>query len=649
MSTVSIVRSTAVSLGLIVGLSLPSGIKIAEADDDRKATSKRTKRKSAKKSANDRRGEQLFREFNPSLVEIMTEGSGGSGYIISKDGYILTNGHVISMFDREDPMRVSKKITVRMHDEKIHKAREIGHSLDPDVALLKIDVDYELKPVTFADSKQVVTGQVSWAAGMPRGLKQTYTKGVISNTERTALGTFTKVIQTDAAINPGNSGGPLLNEAGQVIGMNTYGVGGNNLGFALPIDVVLVLEEHFRKFGRFKRSSPSFMITKELYDDLGQAIGIEKGVFVEYVEPDTDAHKAGFRAGDVIIAVNGKSVHASKRSELLDFNWSLTTMPNSTEVSFTVKRPVAGGSPQTKTLALRLVESDPLPRKDHQIGEIRELRYDHLGLGVHELNRTYRYQYRLGKHAGVHIVTSGRSSPAQKAGLGRGHIVKAIQGVEVPTQQAFAQELDKQLKAKAKYIEVLYYRRGEELETVLAPSYPLRGKRLALVALTDEIEYLDFFHRFTLELGITPIWTGTVKQTKAAVYDHAEQPFSVVLARAPSSLKVDEFDAILFLGDKDSKPYWNDPALTRLVENAYTSGKVVAGVGPAAMVLIHASGPIKDKKMTTTRELGDLASQKAQKFTGGAVEADAKVVTTTGIDRRVVRRFLMALKGEMTN
>ena len=152
-------------------------------------------------------GEELFDKVNASVVSIQHENAGGSGFIISEDGYILTNGHVISLMDRENPKDVAKRITVVLHDESKYQAQVIGFSLDPDIALIKIKPKSKLSTATLADSTKARTGQECYAFGAPLGLKRTLTKGIISNTAQTSLGTFTKVIQTDAAINPGNSGG----------------------------------------------------------------------------------------------------------------------------------------------------------------------------------------------------------------------------------------------------------------------------------------------------------------------------------------------------------------------------------------------------------------------------------------------------------
>ena len=192
-------------------------------------------------------GEALFRKVDHSVVMISHELALGSGFILTPDGTIMTNGHVVMAPDAEDPRDVAKRITVTLHNDRKYPARVIGHGLDPDVALIKIDLapgDEPLVPVALGDSDAVRTGQRCFAFGAPQGLKRTLTAGIVSNADRTDLNTYMPIFQMDSPINPGNSGGPLFSEQGEVIGINTYGGGGDGMGFAVPIHVAKVLREH---------------------------------------------------------------------------------------------------------------------------------------------------------------------------------------------------------------------------------------------------------------------------------------------------------------------------------------------------------------------------------------------------------------------
>ena len=145
----------------------------------------------------------VVKRVDPSVVAIQHKRAAGSGFVVTEDGYILSNGHVVRGEDREDPMEPAKAVTVILNDERKYPAKVLGFCMDPDVALLKIEPDEPLHPVEFADTRLAQIGQKCFAVGTPVGLKRTFTSGMLSNVDRTDLGTFTKVFQTDAAINPG--------------------------------------------------------------------------------------------------------------------------------------------------------------------------------------------------------------------------------------------------------------------------------------------------------------------------------------------------------------------------------------------------------------------------------------------------------------
>jgi len=588
------------------------------------------------------KNEGLFEGFTPCLVKIITEDGGGSGFFVSEDGYLLTNGHVISKNDPEDPKRVCKFITIHTHDEKTFKATVIGHCLDPDVALLKIDAKNTLES-PIANSDDAKTLDVSYTVGMPRGFKRTWTKGVISSVERASLNTFTKLIQTDAAINPGNSGGPLLNEKGQVIGVNTYGYGGNNLGFSIPINVAMELKKHFLKYGYFKRPTIRFVLLKELYNDLVTATGVENGIFVDHVEKDTEAYKSGLRSGDVIVAMKGPNdsnftkVNATKRSEYLDFNWKITLMEIGKKVVFEVKRIMPKNKIKELEIEITLEEDDLYPKGiGNNEGEIKELRYDYLGLGVHELNRTYRYSRRLGKDKGVYVVTSEANKPASRAGLFRGVIITKVGGVLTPDQATFQEQLELQLAKRTKYIELEYSSGQSKSKTALTPNYTLKDKKLAIVILDKEVEYLDLYLRFCLEFGVEMDIVSDLSLSRQA---HVKL----------KDFDASTYDGLLFVGEENSKTYWQNKKLTKLVGNAFDNDKAIAAVGPASMLLINSPGEIKEKKITTNKENANKASEITSKYTGKDVEVDGNLVTSTGFDKKTIRQFLSKFKSVLTD
>ncbi len=237
-----------------------------------------------------------------------TEGS-GTGFVVDKNGYIITNNHVIEKADR---------IKVRLAgDDTDYRGRVIGSDSETDLAVLKIDVKQPLDPVQIGNSDSVQTGDWVIAIGSPFGLQATVTAGIISaqrtNRDLPGAGTFQNFLQTDAAINPGNSGGPLLNTRGEVIGVNTMiatrSGSYEGIGFALPSNIAVKIYNDIIKQGRVVRGSIGIKFTHSGREsDTLQAFGLDHGVLVESVSPDGPADKAGIKADDVIVAMNDRPI-----------------------------------------------------------------------------------------------------------------------------------------------------------------------------------------------------------------------------------------------------------------------------------------------------------------------------------------------------
>ncbi|MFA5663504.1 DegQ family serine endoprotease [Castellaniella sp.] len=226
----------------------------------------------------------------------------GSGFVISKDGYVLTNNHVVNN---------ANDIFVTMTDGTEYTAKVIGTDARTDIALLKIDAD-GLKPLPIGDSDELKKGQWVLAIGSPFGLDSTVTAGIISAINRDT-GDYLPFIQTDVAVNPGNSGGPLINLDGQVVGINSQIVsrsgGFMGISLAIPIDEALRVVEQLKAHGKVTRGRIGVQIT-EVADDVAKALGLDKakGAMVSNVDPDGPAAKAGVHAGDVILNFNGHEI-----------------------------------------------------------------------------------------------------------------------------------------------------------------------------------------------------------------------------------------------------------------------------------------------------------------------------------------------------
>ncbi|MEZ9448280.1 Do family serine endopeptidase [Vibrio splendidus] len=231
----------------------------------------------------------------------------GSGVIIdAKKGHIVTNYHVINGAD---------DIKVKLHDGREYDAELIGGDQMSDIALLKLETAKNLTQIKVADSDKLRVGDFSVAIGNPFGLGQTVTSGIVSALGRSGLNleNFENFIQTDAAINSGNSGGALVNLNGELIGINTAILGPNGgnvgIGFAIPSNMMKNLTEQILDFGEVKRGMLGVQ-GGEVTSELAEALGYEssKGAFVSQIVPDSAADKAGLKAGDVIVSINGKRI-----------------------------------------------------------------------------------------------------------------------------------------------------------------------------------------------------------------------------------------------------------------------------------------------------------------------------------------------------
>ena len=231
-------------------------------------------------------------------------GQSGTGFIVDRNGYIITNNHVVEKMD---------KIKVKLHGDPMeYKARVVGTDSETDIAVIKIEKS-GLTPVAISNSDSVQVGDWAVAIGSPFGFEATVTAGIVSATGRDVNGqSFQRFIQTDAAINPGNSGGPLLNIKGEVIGVNTMiatrSGAYEGIGFALPMNMAVKVYNSIIMGGKVTRGYIGIRWSKDQKPDTLRAMGLTNGVFVETVTPGGPAAKAGLKENDVIIALNGREV-----------------------------------------------------------------------------------------------------------------------------------------------------------------------------------------------------------------------------------------------------------------------------------------------------------------------------------------------------
>jgi serine protease Do len=357
----------------------------------------------------------------------------GSGFIISQDGLILTNHHVVGDADR---------VTVKLTDGREFTAKTIGTDPPSDVAVIKIEAK-GLPVLPLGDSDAMEVGDWVIAAGSPFGLTQTITVGVISAKGRSQLGLadFEDFMQTDAAINPGNSGGPLLNLQGEAIGVNTaiasQSGGFIGIGFAIPSNMVKAIQQQLVTRGKVVRGYMGVSI-QPLTSALAQSLRINttEGVLVADVAPGSPAAKAGLKRGDVIVSFNGQAVHDPGHLRNLVAMSAPGTKATLQILRENQKREVSvelAELPRERTAA-RGGEEAPAPAR--------------LGFGVQNLTPELAKQLGIERPEGVVVTQVDPNSEAYQAGVRRGMVIREINQQEVKNVEDFRQAVQKAEQSK---------------------------------------------------------------------------------------------------------------------------------------------------------------------------------------------------------
>lgn len=374
----------------------------------------------------------------------------GSGFILTQDGFIMTNAHVVDSAD---------ELLVTLPDKREFKGRVVGADKRTDVAVVKIDA-LGLPAVRIGDANRIKVGEWVMAIGSPFGLDNSVTAGIVSAKQRDT-GDYLPFIQTDVAINPGNSGGPLINLRGEVIGINSqiYSRSGGFMGisFAIPIDEAMRVSEQLRATGKVTRGRIGVSIdqvSKDVAESLG--LGEAKGALVRGVEVDSPAGKAGVEAGDIIVRFDGKTIDKSVDLPRLVGN----TKPG-TRSTLTVFR-----RGQTKDLPIVIGEVEPEQRQTAKRPAGNEGKAvpsgaaKGLGLALSDLTDVQRSQLKL--KGGVRVEAA--EGAAARAGLREGDVILAVANADVASVREFETVIAKQDKNRG--INVLI-RRGEWAQYVV--------------------------------------------------------------------------------------------------------------------------------------------------------------------------------------
>ncbi|MDU0810062.1 MAG: Do family serine endopeptidase [Burkholderia sp.] len=365
----------------------------------------------------------------------------GSGFILSLDGYVLTNAHVLEQSDT---------IYVTLIDGREFKARLIGVDLYTDVALIKIQAE-DIRSISIGDSNKVRVGEWVLAIGSPFGLDNTVTAGIVSAKNRNT-GDYLPLIQTDVAVNPGNSGGPLINMQGKVIGINSqiysYTGGFMGISFAIPIDEVINVADQLKLYGEVKRGRIGIMITpitKEIADSIG--LSEAHSTYVSNIEPGGPADKAGIQLGDIIMKLNGHPICTT-----IDLPRMVSKIRPGAHVILTVWRK---GQICNLHIVIDEAKNKVIEKKNRQKDhDLKSLQKNALGLIVSDIKADKLKALKLNNGVRVEVA----EGPAARFGLRHGDIILRIGNIDIINAKQLA-KIAKQLNPKNTI--ALLIRRGE--------------------------------------------------------------------------------------------------------------------------------------------------------------------------------------------
>jgi serine protease Do len=358
------------------------------------------------------------------------EKSLGSGVIVSPEGYILTNNHVVDG---------ATDVQVTLSDKREFKARVIGSDPKTDVAVLKIDAS-GVTPLTIGDSSKVEVGDVALAIGDPFGVGQTVTKGIISAKGRGGLGIedYEDFIQTDAPINPGNSGGALVNDRGELIGINTaiisHGSGGSQgIGFAVPANLARQVMDQILKNGKVVRAYLG-ILPQDITPTMAKALGEKeaRGIVVGDVTPNSPAQESGLQRGDILVEVNGKPVTDSNALRM-----NISMMPPGTSIKLKVMR---SGSERDMTVKLAEMPTETAKVNSQEEGGNKALD----GVEVSNLNPQTAEELNLPPSTtGVVVSSVDPSSKMADSGLREGDVIQEVNHQPVKNLSEFQSAIRK--------------------------------------------------------------------------------------------------------------------------------------------------------------------------------------------------------------
>ncbi len=365
----------------------------------------------------------------------------GSGFMISSDGYILTNTHVVDEVD---------ELVVKLNDKREFRAKVIGIDKRTDVALIKINAN-NLPAVRIGDPNRLRVGEWVLAIGAPFGFENSATAGIVSAKGRSLpQENYVPFIQTDVAVNPGNSGGPLFNLRGEVVGMNSQIIsrsgGYMGLSFAIPIDVAMDVADQLKSRGKVNRGRLGVVI-QEVTADLADSFGLDspQGALVSDVEAGSPADKAGVKVSDIILKFDGKTIHSS-----IDLPRLVGATKPGVKSSLTIWRK---GAQRELSVHVGEMADDKIAAKTQEVRKSNRA-----GLAVSELTGEQKRALKIGNGVLVEEV----SGPASRAGVQTGDVILAVNNQEVNSSEEF----DRLINDPSRKSAALLVKRGEDAHYV---------------------------------------------------------------------------------------------------------------------------------------------------------------------------------------
>ncbi|MDQ1277390.1 MAG: serine protease Do [Thermodesulfobacteriota bacterium] len=369
-------------------------------------------------------GDEFFdRFFGDTPRREFKQQSLGSGFIISSDGYIFTNNHVVEHAD---------KIIVKLSDGREYEAKIIGKDAKTDIALIKIKPSESLPVAEIGDSDKLRVGDWVLAIGNPFGLEQTVTAGIVSAKGRViGAGPYDNFIQTDASINPGNSGGPLFNMEGKVVGINTAIVAqGQGIGFAIPVSMAKNILPDLKSKGKVSRGWMGVSV-QDITEDMARSLQLKErqGAIISEVFKGDPAERAGIRAGDVVTEINGRKI-----KDTHDLLLSIASFHVGDKVSIKVIR-----DGREMTFQVMVTE-----RKDQpEVATAKGGSYEQFGLAVEDVTPEIARYLGIPKNTGIIVVRVQNGSPADEVGIQPQDIILQVNKVRIASVKEFVREVNK--------------------------------------------------------------------------------------------------------------------------------------------------------------------------------------------------------------